>query len=105
MPAINILPRNLETVLGILERLVPGTEVRAFGQRVSGSARRHSDLELVIMTKQPLEAALLAEIKTAFSTSSLPFSVVILDWAALEDRVRRDIQEESILLRKAAVPA
>jgi uncharacterized protein len=102
MPAINILPKNLETVLGVLERFVPGTDVRAFGQRVSGSARRHSDLELVIMTKQPLDAPLLAEIKAAFLASSLPFSVVALDYAALEDRVRREIDEESVLIRKAA---
>jgi predicted nucleotidyltransferase len=105
MPAINILPRNLETVLEVLERFVPGTDVRAFGQRVSGSARRHSDLELVIMTKQPLDAALLADMKAAFSASSLPFSVVALDWAALEESVRRNIQDEAVLIRKAVVPA
>jgi hypothetical protein len=105
MPAINIAPRNLETVLGVLERFVPGTDVRAFGQRVSGSARHHSDLELVIMTEQPLDAALLADIKAAFLASSLPFSVVALDWAALGDRDRRDIREEAVLIRKAVVPA
>ncbi|MDD8025798.1 MAG: nucleotidyltransferase domain-containing protein [Acidobacteriota bacterium] len=103
MSAINILPRNLETVLEVLERFVPGTDVRAFGQRVSGNARRHSDLELVIMTKQPLDTAVAAGMHEAFAKSSLPFSVVALDWAVLEDRVRRDIDEESVLIRKAAL--
>ncbi len=105
MPAINILPKNLETVLGVLERFVPGTDVRAFGQRVSGSARRHSDLELVVMTEQPIDAALLADMKAAFSASSLPFSVVAYDWSALDDRARRDIQDEAVLIRKAVVQA
>ncbi|MCX6560791.1 MAG: nucleotidyltransferase domain-containing protein [Candidatus Aminicenantes bacterium] len=91
--------------MGVLEKFVPGTDVRAFGQRVCGTARRHSDLELVIMTKQPLEAPLLADLKAAFMASSLPFSVVALDWAALEDRTRRDIEVESVLIRKAALPA
>ncbi len=105
MPAINILPGNLEKVLEILERFVPGTDARAFGQRVSGIARRHSDLEILLMTKEPLDAALLTGMKEAFTASSLPFSVVLYDWAALEDRTRRNIQDESVLIRKATLPA
>ncbi len=103
MPAINILPGNLEKVIEILGRFVPDTDARAFGQRVSGTARRHSDLELLLMTKEPLEPALLTGMNAAFAASSLPFSVVLYDWAALEDRTRREIQDESVLMRKAAV--
>ena len=99
MPPIDVLPNHLEIILGILEKFVPGPEIRAFGSRVTGKARRHSDLDLVIMTERPLDVAVLAGMKAAFSESDLPFAVDILDWAVLEEHVRRFVQEGSAIIR------
>jgi predicted nucleotidyltransferase len=101
MQAIDVLPKDLEVVLEILDRYVPGLEVRAFGSRVTGNARRHSDLDLVIMTDQPLDVTVLAGMNAAFSESSLPFTVDVLDWAALAENARGFIQEASAVIRKA----
>ncbi len=101
MRPIDVLPKDLEVVLEILDRFVPGMEVRAFGSRVTGNARRHSDLDLVIMTEQPLDVTVLAGLNAAFSESSLPFTVDVLDWAALAENARGFIREGSTVIRKA----
>lgn len=102
MRPIDILPRDLEIVRAIVGRFVPAKEVRAFGSRASGNARRHSDLDLVIMTEQPLDVVVLAKITAAFSDSSLPFRVDVLDWASLEENFRRLIREGSVVIQASS---
>jgi predicted nucleotidyltransferase len=99
MRPIDILPKDLEIVRAILSHFVRGKEIRAFGSRTSGNARRHSDLDLVIMTEQPLDAVVLAKMTEAFSDSVLPFKVDVLDWASLEENFRCLIREGSIVIQ------
>ena len=101
MRPVDILPKDLEIVRAIVGRFVPGKEVRAFGSRASGNARRHSDLDLVIMTERPLDVVVLAKMMAAYSESSLPFKVDVLDWASLEEKFRRLIHEGSIVIQAA----
>ena len=54
LPDIEIQPAHWAIVQTILARHVPGYEVRAFGSRARKQARRHSDLDLAIITDEPL---------------------------------------------------
>jgi len=103
MPTIDLLPRDLEIVRSILARFVPGREVRMFGSRTSGKARRHSDLDLVVMTNRQLELDVYAGLKRAFSESSLPFKVDVLDEAVLAEEFRHRILEGSVVVQEATV--
>ena len=100
MRPIDILPRDLEIVLSILRRYVPGIEIRAAGSRAKHNARRHSDLDLIIMTERPLEVTSIARLSAAFSESDLPFSVDVLDWASLDESFRRLIRDGSVIIQK-----
>jgi len=100
MRPIDILPRDLEIVLSILRRHVPGIEIRAAGSRTKRNARRHSDLDLIIMTERPLEVISIARLSAAFSESDLPFSVDVLDWASLDESFRRLIRDGSVIIQK-----
>jgi len=102
MRPIDILPKDLEIVRAILCRFVLGKEVRAFGSRTSGNARRHSDLDLVIMTEQPLDIVVLTKMTEAFSDSTLPFKVDVLDWASLDENFRRLILAGSIVIQESS---
>ncbi|MGA2587428.1 MAG: nucleotidyltransferase domain-containing protein [Candidatus Aminicenantales bacterium] len=102
MRPIDILPKDLEIVRAIVGRFVPGKEVRAFGSRALGNARRHSDLDLVIMTERPLDVTVLAGMNAAFSDSSLPFTVDVLDWASLDESFRLLIREGSVVIQASA---
>lgn len=96
---IDAAPDDLAFVLSILDRHVPELEVRAFGSRARWNARETSDLDLALMTRQPLAAQRLAALREAFSESDLPFKVDLVDWAATPERFRRMIEHESVVLR------
>jgi len=101
MPAIDVLPGDLEIVRSILARFVPGVEVRLFGSRTSGRSRRFSDLDLVVMSERPLDLKVLARLIRAFAESSLPFKVDVLDAATLADDFRGRILDGSIVVQEA----
>ncbi|MGH7075645.1 MAG: nucleotidyltransferase family protein [Stellaceae bacterium] len=86
-------------VTGILRRFVPELEVRAFGSRVSGKARKTSDLDLVLMTAKPLGMMRTADLRDALSDSDLSFKVDVVDWAATSDSFRRIIEKCFVVMQ------
>ena len=94
--ALNIKPEELKLVHQVLKQCIPGIEVRAFGSRANNTAKPHSDLDLALMTAQPLtlqQGALLTE---AFEESDLPFKVDIIDWATISEGFRKVIKRSLV---------
>lgn len=100
MKPIDIRPADLETVLTILNQYVPDREVRAFGSRVTWTAKEFSDLDLAVMGSEPLSVSVLANLRDEFSESDLPFKVDIVDWATTKESFRRIIEKEFMILQK-----
>ena len=98
MKPIDIAPADLETVRCILREHTPGLEVRAFGSRVSWTARETSDLDIALLTDEPLSTARMTNLKAAFTKSYLPFRVDIVDWASTSEIFRRVIESEHVVL-------
>ena len=98
MNPIDIRPADLATVRRILREHVPALEVRAFGSRVAWNARETSDLDLALMTDQPLTVARIADLRAAFTGTDLPFRVDIVDWASTPEAFRRVIKAEYVVL-------
>lgn len=96
MPAIDVQPQHLEIVRRILREHVPDREVRAFGSRVTRTAKPFSDFDLVVMGANPLPTTTLAALTDAFDESDLPFKVDIVDWAATGEAFRGIIAKQSI---------
>ncbi len=98
MTPIDIHPTDLETVRRILREHVPTLEVRAFGSRVAWKARETSDLDLALMTDEPLGIDRTARLRAAFTDSPLPFRVDIVDWASTSESFQRVIEREHVVL-------
>ena len=94
----DIGPAELETVRRILRESVPGIEVRAFGSRVSWTARKTSDLDLALMTEKALEIERLAALRAAFTHSDLPFRIDIVDWASTSEKFRKIVERENVVI-------
>ncbi|MCY4416134.1 MAG: nucleotidyltransferase domain-containing protein [Chloroflexi bacterium] len=77
---IDISPAQLVEVRQILNRHVPGSEVRAFGSRVTGRTKPWSDLDLAVVGPEPIGWQNVEILKEAFQESTLPFRVDVLDW-------------------------
>lgn len=96
---------ELAVVRSALERRLPGQEIRAFGSRVTGRAKRHSDLDLVVVTDAPVSALALAELRADLEESDLPFRVDIAAWCELPESLREEIGRCSALIQSAAEAA
>ena len=100
MRPIDLPPADLDTVRRILRDHAPGLEARAFGSRVSWTARETSDLDLVLMTESPLDTGRMAALRAALAGSDLPFRVDVADWAAVSEGSRAIIEREYVVLRR-----
>lgn len=99
---LDVPPEDLATVQAILARLVPGREVWAFGSRVKGTARRHSDLDLAIPGEEPLGLALEAELMDELMESDLSIKVDVVDLATCTPEFRAIVTQQHVVLRGAA---
>lgn len=97
---IDIQPQHLAIVQQILRTYLCGYEVRAFGSRVKGTARAFSDLDLVVMTEQPLSLRTLYEVENAFSDSDLPYQVDMVDWASTSTEFQRIMLAKSVIIQE-----
>ena len=95
---IDLAPQHLDTIRAILREYAPGCEVRAFGSRVTGDARRYSDLDLAIIGDEPLGLVPLGLLKEAFEESDLPIRVDVIDWHDSSDNFREMIERECAAL-------
>ena len=94
---LDIAPEHLEMVKTILSDFVPDCEVRAFGSRCKGIARRHSDLDLCVCGGEKLDWQLLANLKDALMESDLPFRVDLLDYHTVPEHFRKTINDGEVI--------
>lgn len=100
VPPIDVRPEHWTVVHDILRRHVPQHAVWAFGSRVTGNAKPYSDLDLAIITDQPMPLALSAALRDAFSESDLPWKVDIVDWASISPEFRRIVERDKVVVQE-----
>ena len=98
---IDINPFHLDILASILTQQVPDCEVRAFGSRVKGTAHKYSDLDLVVVGKEPLGLSRYSKLTTALEESSLPINVDVLDWHAIPESFRKGIEKQYVAVQQA----
>lgn len=81
-------------------------EGRAFGSRVGGRAKPHSDLDMALVGGPAILDLTLAQLEAAFPDSDLPFRVDGLDWAMSSLSFRQIIGQryEIVPPRRATKP-
>ena len=102
---IDLSPHHLETVKRILAEHVPDCEVRAFGSRATWTAWEYSDLDLAVVSHEPLDRRASANLREAFEESDLPIRVDVVEWATLTDGFRQAIEGDCVVVQEAATPS
>jgi predicted nucleotidyltransferase len=90
---IDISENELKIVLDIIANLAPDCEVRVFGSRVKGNAKKYSDIDLAIVGTKKLGLKRLDELKEAFDESDLPYRVDVLDYHAVNENFKKNIDK------------
>lgn len=93
---LTLSPQEWQIIQTILQQHLPNVRVWAFGSRTKGTAKRFSDLDLVILGEQPLTLTQLAQLNEAFSESDLPWRVDIVDWQRISPEFQAIIQRHYI---------
>jgi uncharacterized protein len=92
---IDIKNDELEAVRMILKKNLSTYkyEARVFGSRVTGNAKKFSDLDIAIVAKGKIPPEIFERIKDDCSASSLPFTVDIVDFGTVGDKFKKIIEE------------
>jgi predicted nucleotidyltransferase len=98
--AIDADPSDIEALRRILHEQIPEYEVWVFGSRVLGNARPFSDLDLLLVAREPLPAPRLVVLKEALSHSRLPFKVDLVEWSRISDEFRAIIRQTYEVLQR-----
>ncbi|MGH8526438.1 MAG: restriction endonuclease subunit S, partial [Gammaproteobacteria bacterium] len=98
---LDVRPDHFRVGREILRRLVPDREVWAFGSRAKWTARDTSDLDLCIVGDMPLGFKRLGQLRDAFSESSLPYKVDVVDWATTSESFRKIIERDKVVVQRA----
>ena len=96
---IDVTDEQMEIIRAILALWVPRAEVRMFGSRTNGMARKHSDLDLAVVADPKIDFSTMNRLREAFEDSELPFRVDVLDWNALSDSFRKTIADQVVVLQ------
>jgi predicted nucleotidyltransferase len=91
---INVSAEHLETIKRILAEFAGGREVRAFGSRINGTAKDHSDLDLAVVGRDRMERRTKVLLKEAFEESDLPFRVDVIDYNAISEEFRAIVDKK-----------
>ena len=98
-PLIDIRPDHWEIVQRILQEHVPNLEVWAFGSRAKWNAKAFSDLDLAIITDEPLPIDTRAALNEALSESDLPWKVDVVDWASISKEFKDIIEQDKVVVQ------
>ena len=90
---MDLSPQSVDIIKKIMQEYVPGCEVRVFGSRVNGTAKKYSDLDLVIVDKEKIPTRKMNALREAFEDSDLPIRVDVLDWHAISADFRVIIEK------------
>lgn len=102
-PPIDVRADHWAIVRNILHKHVPQFEVWAFGSRAKGVAKQYSDLDLAVITDQPLSLSLRAALANDFLESDLPWKVDIVDWATTSESFRKIIERDKVVVQQARI--
>src|SRR5687767_1028630 len=95
----DVTAAQLAEIESILQSWVPEYTVVAFGSRVTGGARSYSDLDLAVVTEDPLPLQVMANLDDAFAESNLPMRVDISDWSRVTPAFRDVIGRQYSLIQ------
>ncbi len=96
--SLTLEDNQLKEVRSILESIVPGISVWAFGSRVTGRAKPFSDLDLALVSANPVSKDTLWDLQESFSESELPFRVDIIDLAVAPPEIKAAVERNNIPL-------
>lgn len=87
----DIADEELVFIEETIKKFCPNSRIWVFGSRMKGTNKVHSDLDLVIVSQEPVNWMVIEEIREIFMGSELPFKVDVLEWSSISDAFKEII--------------
>jgi len=94
---IQLTNEQLQFIQQTLSGLLPDAQFFAFGSRAKGSAKRYSDIDILIINKVIIPLITLSQLNEIFTESNLPFKVDLVDWHRITEEFREHIEKEGMV--------
>ena len=96
---IDIRPDHLEMVQDVLRAHLPdGAQAWVFGSRATWTTKDSSDLDLAVQANGKIAARVMGELEDAFRESDLPYTVDVVDLAAVDGRFKEVVESQKVSL-------
>ena len=99
VPLIDLRSDHWIIVRDILRAHVPDRSVLAFGSRATWTAKKYSDLDLVLLGSEPLPQEVLAALSEDLGDSDLPFKVDLIEWRHIDKNLRTSIRRKGVVVQ------
>lgn len=100
MMTLDLSAEDKNEIIKILRVFLPEVKIVAFGSRVTEKARPFSDLDLCIMHDKKIEVMRVAELRSVFEGSFLPFRVDVVEWVDLSAPFKKNIAENHVVIQE-----
>ena len=97
MPNIDLEPKQVKILLGLLKNCLPNTTAWAYGSRVKWTSRPSSDLDMVVFTLPEQKSQVFA-LQEALERSDLPFRVDLFVWDEVPEEFKESIKKQHVVL-------
>ena len=94
---IDISSEQRRVLLALLEKHLPSTRVWVYGSRARFTARRSSDLDMVVFARSGQKRQI-GDLREALEQSDLPFRVDLFVWDDMPEMFRKKIESDHIIL-------
>lgn len=101
MATLDLPGRYRRQLIPLFEKHIPDAVVWAYGSRVTGRSHAASDLDLVVRNPSDLSQSRMwpvIELREAIRESNLPILVDVLDWAAIPQSFRDEIERIHVVM-------
>ena len=96
---IDIRPDHLAMVQDVLRAHLPdGAEAWVFGSRATWTTKDSSDLDLAVQANGKITPRVMGELEDAFRESDLPYTVDVVDLAAVDGRFKQVVKSQKVSL-------
>lgn len=97
MTEIDLTVAQKKFIIATIRNRFPSVRIVAFGSRVAGTAKPHSDLDVALIADEKLDLKLWALLEDDFSRSDFPFKVDVVDYARVTAAFRKIIDETGVV--------
>lgn len=89
---------EIQKVRQILYKHLPNVKFWLFGSRIKGTAKHYSDLDIAIISEQPINLTTLSALEEEFAESDLTFKVDLVDWQRISSEFKDVIRKNYVAL-------